>query len=249
METPTRRGAKTAALRAAIPPTLPILASFVFLGITCGIYTTSLGLPFWMPTVMAIVIFAGSSEFVAASMLVGAFNPLATFLTIFMVNARHLFYGLSMFRRLRGTGRKRAYLIYAMCDETFSLVYGTDAPAGVDRGWYMFFMTLLNQAYWVVGCTLGGLFGSVLALNVKGISFAMTALFTVIFVDRWLKEPTHATGIAGLACTALALVVFDPANFMVPAMLLILAAVTVLRGRLEPVYKASGALDEEGERA
>lgn len=242
--TPDAPGTKTAALKAAFPLTLPILASFVFLGITCGIYATSLGLPAWMPTLLSIAIFAGSSEFVAASLLTGAFNPLQAFVMVFVVNARHLFYGLSMLGRLRGVGRKKGYLIYGMCDETFSLVYGTMPPKGVDRRWFMFFITLLNQSYWIVGCTLGGVFGSMLALNVKGISFAMTALFTVIFVDQWLKDASHVGAVCGIAGSVLALVAFGADAFMIPAMLIILASVTLLRGRIEPAYEAAGAMGD-----
>lgn len=228
------------ALRAAFPPTVPLLVSFIFLGMTCGVYAVSLGLPVWMPTALSIAIFAGSSEFVTASLLVGAFNPFQAFAVVFMVNARHLFYGLSMLAPLRRVGRKRGYLIYAMCDETFSLLCGTKPPAGVDRGWYMLFVALLDQSYWVLGCTLGGVFGSALALNVKGISFAMTALFVVIFLDQWLKDASHAGALVGFAASIASLVAFGSSNFMIPSLVLILAGVTALRGRVEPAYAEAG---------
>lgn len=228
----------SSALRAATPPTLPILAGFVFLGITCGVYSVSLGLPWWTPTLMACLIFAGSAEFVVASMLVGPFAPLQAFVTVFIVNARHLFYGLSMLERFRGLGRKRPYLIFAQCDETFSINYSTRPPAGVDEGWFMFFVSLLNQLYWVVGCTLGGVLGSVAALNVAGVDFAMTALFVVIFLDQWTKDPSHASAVVGILASLVALALFGPDGFMIPALALILAAITVLRSHLEPIYNA-----------
>lgn len=233
-----RPHAISSALRAAIPPTLPILAGFVFLGITCGVYSVSLGLPWWTPTLMACLIFAGSAEFVVASMLVGPFAPLQAFVTVFIVNARHLFYGLSMLERFRGLGRKRPYLIFAQCDETFSINYSTRPPAGVDEGWFMFFVSLLNQLYWVVGCTLGGVLGSVAALNVAGVDFAMTALFVVIFLDQWTKDPSHASAVVGILASLVALALFGPDGFMIPALALILAAITVLRSHLEPIYNA-----------
>lgn len=233
------RGAWKGALKAAFPYTIPILAGFIFLGITCGIYSVSLGLPWWTPTLMATIIFAGSAEFVVASMLTGVFNPLQTFLVTFVVNARHLFYGISMLERFRDLGRKRGYLIFGMCDETFSINYSTEPPAGVDRGWFMFFVTLLNQLYWVAGCTLGGLFGSALALSVEGISFAMTALMVVIFMDQWLKDRQHLSALAGAAASVAALLIFGPDNFMIPAMLIILLAVTALRAHIEPAYAAA----------
>lgn len=235
----------SAALKAAIPPTLPILAGFVFLGITCGIYSVSLDLPWWTPTLMACLIFAGSVEFVVASMLVGPFAPLQTFLTVFIVNARHLFYGLSMLERFRGLGRKRPYLIFAQCDETFSINYSTRPPAGVDEGWFMFFVSLLDQLYWVAGCTLGGVLGSVAALNIAGVDFAMTALFVVIFLDQWLKDPSHASAAAGIAASLIALALFGADGFMIPALVLILAAVTLMRRSLEPVYLQASAKESE----
>lgn len=231
-------GTKTAAFRAAAPLSAPIMAGFVFLGITCGMYSSSLGLPWWMPTLMSIAIFGGSAEFIVASMLPGAFDPLTTFVVILVVQARHLFYGLSMLQPFRGMGKKKPYLIYAMCDESFSINYSAHVPAGVDRGWFMIFVSLLNQASWVVGCTLGGVFGSMIPLAVEGISFAMTALFVVIFLDQWLTEPSHASSITGLVASAAALALFGADGFLIPAMIAILAVVTALRPRLQPVYGA-----------
>lgn len=236
----------SAALKAAIPPTLPILAGFVFLGGTCGIYSVSLGLPWWTPALMACLIFAGSAEFVVASMLVGPFAPLQTFLAVFVVNARHLFYGLTMLERFRSLGRKRPYLIFAQCDETFSINYSTRPPAGVDEGWFMFFVSLLDQLYWVAGCTLGGVLGSVAALDVAGVDFAMTALFVVIFLDQWLKDPSHASAVAGIVASLAALALFGADGFMIPALALILVAVTFLRRSLEPVYRQN-PIEESGQ--
>ena len=239
----SRQSTISAAFKAAFPLTVPILAGFLFLGMTCGVFAESLGLAWWMPTAMSIIIFAGSAEFTVASLLTGAFNPLQAFLVILVVNARHLFYGLSMLERFQGMGRKRAYLIYAMCDETFSINYAAHAPKGVDEGWFMFFVSLLNQSYWVAGCTLGGIFGSVLDVDIKGISFAMTALFTVIFLDQWLKDENHVSAVVGVGASAASLVAFGPGNFIIPAMIAILVIMTLLRGRLEPVLASSAAND------
>ena len=229
------------ALRAAFPYTLPILAGFLFLGITCGIYAASLGLPWWAPPLMACCIFAGSAEFVVASMLTGAFNPLQTFIMVFVINARHLFYGISMLERFRTMGRKRPYLIFAMCDETFSINFSTRAPEGVDEGWFMTWASVLNQSYWVLGCTLGSLFGNALAVEVEGISFAMTALFVVIFLDQWLKDASHAGAMIGLVASAGMLILFGADSFILPAMALILVGVLAVRSRVEPKYAAASA--------
>ena len=240
----------TKALAAAFPVTIPILTGFLLTGITCGVFATSLGLPWWAPTFMSIAIFAGSAEFIVASLLVAPFNPLQTFLTIFIVNARHLFYGLSMLQRYRETGRAKPYLIYAMCDETFSLNYATEPPAGVDRTKFMLWISLLNQASWVAGCTLGGAFGSMLDLSrLKGISFAMTALFVVIFVDQWMKDKTHTGSLIGLAAAAAALALFGAGDFMIPALAAILGATLLLRGRIEPAYAADIDAEQNEEMA
>lgn len=221
------------AFKAAFPYTVPIFAGFWFLGITYGIYMNVSGFPFWYPMIMSIVIFAGSMEFVAANMLLGAFNPVQAFFMTLMINARHLFYGISMLDKFKGTGIKKYYLIYGMCDETFSINYSADIPEDVDRGLFMFFVTLLNQLYWVTGATLGGIFGSLIKFSTEGLDFAMTAMFAVIFTDSWIKEKNHTSSILGLALSALSLVIFGADNFIIPAMAAILAALTALRGTLE----------------
>lgn len=221
------------AFKAAFPYTVPIFAGFWFLGITYGVYMNVSGFPFWYPMIMSIAIFAGSMEFVAANMLLGAFNPVQAFFMTLMINARHLFYGISMLDKFKGTGIKKYYLIYGMCDETFSINYSADIPEDVDRGLFMFFVTLLNQLYWVTGATLGGIFGSLIKFSTEGLDFAMTAMFAVIFTDSWIKEKNHTSSILGLALSALSLVIFGADNFIIPAMAAILAALTALRGTLE----------------
>ena len=221
------------AFKAAFPYTVPIFAGFWFLGITYGIYMNVSGFPFWYPMIMSIAIFAGSMEFVAANMLLGAFNPVQAFFMTLMINARHLFYGISTLDKFKGMGIKKYYLIYGMCDETFSINYSADIPEDVDRGLFMFFVTLLNQLYWVTGATLGGIFGSLIKFSTEGLDFAMTAMFAVIFTDSWIKEKNHTSSILGLALSAFSLVIFGADNFIIPAMAAILAALTALRGTLE----------------
>ena len=145
-----------AALKAAFPHTIPIFAGFLFLGMTYGVYMRTSGFSFWYPMIMSVVIFGGSLEFVATSMLLAPFAPVQVFLTAVMIQARHLFYGISMLDKYKGTGWKKPYLIYGMCDETFSINCSAEIPEGIDRGWFYFFVTLLNQFYWVASATLGG---------------------------------------------------------------------------------------------
>lgn len=217
------------ALSAAFPQTIPILAGFLFLGIAYGIYMNALGFSFGYPMLTSLVVFAGSMEFVAARLLLSPFDPLnALFLTL-MINARHLFYGLSMLKKYDLPGAKRFYLIYGMCDESFLINCTADIPPDVDRGWFMFFVTLLNHIYWVLGATLGGIFGSFVPFATEGLEFVMTALFVVIFLDQWIKERDHRSAVIGLGLSALCLTVFGSGGFILPSMLCILAALTFMR--------------------
>lgn len=221
------------AFAAAFPYTIPIFAGFWFLGMTYGIYMNVSGFSFWYPMLMSLTIFAGSIEFVTVHMLLGAFNPLQAFAMTLMINARHLFYGISMLDRFRGLGWKKFYLIFGMCDESFSINYTADIPEDVDRGWFMFSVTLLNHFYWFSGATLGGIFGLLIHFNTEGLEFVMTAMFVVIFLEQWLKEKDHRSGILGLILSAVCLAAFGADNFIIPAMLAILAVLTVMRPKME----------------
>lgn len=222
------------ALKAAFPHTIPIFAGFWFLGLTYGIYMNVSGFRFWYPMFMSLTIFAGSMEFVAVNLLLGAFNPLQALAMTLMINARHLFYGISMLDKYRGNGWKDIYLIFGMCDESFSINYTADIPEGIDRGWFMFFVTLLDQIYWFFGATMGGIFGSLIHFNTEGLDFVMTAMFVVIFLEQWLKEKSHTSALAGIGISLLCLLAFGPDNFIIPAMLAILGALTLLRNRICP---------------
>ncbi len=221
------------AFRAAFPKTIPIFAGFWFLGLTYGIYMHTAGFPFWYPMLMSLTIFAGSAEFVAVNLLLGAFDPLQAFAMTLMINARHLFYGISMLDKYRGTGWKKFYLIFGMCDESFSINYTAEIPENVDRDWFMFFVTLLNHLYWFTGATLGGIFGSLIQFNTEGLDFVMTAMFVVIFLEQWLKEKRHTSALLGLGLSLLCLLAFGAENFIIPAMLAILGVLTLLRAPLE----------------
>lgn len=221
------------AFAAAFPHTIPIFAGFWFLGLTYGIYMNVSGFSFWYPMLMSVTIFAGSMEFVTCNLLLGAFNPLQAFVMTLMINARHLFYGISMLDKYRGTGWKKFYLIFGMCDETFSVNYTAEIPEDVDRSWFMTAVTFLNQCYWFLGATLGGIFGSFLHFNTEGLDFVMTAMFVVIFMEQWLKEKDHTSALLGLGISLLCLVAFGADNFIIPSMLGILGVLTLLRGKLE----------------
>ena len=187
----------------------------------------------WYPFFMSMLIFGGSLEFIAVSMLLAPFAPLQAFIVALMVQARHIFYGLSMLEKFRDTGWKKPYLIFGMCDETFSINFTAETPKGVDRGWMMFFVTLLNQLYWVSGATIGAIAGSMLSFDTHGVEFVMTAMFTAIFMEQWMKERLHYTAIIGIVATAVSLAVFGADSFLIPAMAAIVIILTILRGPLE----------------
>lgn len=221
------------ALQAAFPHTIPIFAGFWFLGMTYGIYMNVSGFEYWYPMLMSITIFAGSVEFLTVGMLMGAFHPVQAFIMTVMVNARHLFYGISMLDKYKGTGWKKFYLIFGMCDETFSVNYTADIPAGVDKGWFLFFVTLLDHFYWFSGAALGGIFGSFIHFNTRGLDFVMTAMFVVIFMEQWLKEKNHTGALLGLGLSLASLLIFGAENFIIPAMAAILGVLTLLRPVME----------------
>jgi len=222
-----------AALKAAFPYTLPICAGFLFLGMTYGIYMRTSGFAVWYPMIMSVTIFAGSMEFVTVNLLLGAFNPVQALVMTLMINSRHLFYGIAMLDRFKGLGWKRYYLIFGLCDETFSINYTAHIPEDIDRGWFMFFVTLLNHFYWFAGSTLGAVFGSLLTFNTKGLDFVLTAMFVVIFMEQWLKEKNHTSSLAGLALSLLCLLVFGSSRFIIPSMAAILGILTLIRKPLE----------------
>ena len=221
------------ALRAAFPYTIPILTGFLFLGASYGMYAVDTGLPFWFPILTSVTVFGGSLEFVLVSLLTGAFDPAGAALMALMIQARHLFYGLAMLERYRDAGRVKPYLIFGLCDETFSINCAVTPPEGVSRARFYFCVTLLDQLYWISGCALGALLGSALALNTRGIDFVMTAMFVVIFLDHWQKHPQHAPALIGLGAAALCLLLFGPSSFLIPAMLGILGLLLAFRGRIE----------------
>ena len=227
------------ALRCAFPKTIPIMAGFLFLGASYGIYMRVSGFSFVYPMLMALTIFGGSLEFVAVTMLLGSFAPLQTFVMTLLIQARHIFYGISMLEKYKNTGLKKLYLIFGMCDESFSINCSADIPEDVDRGWFMFFVTLLNQSYWVFGATMGGLLGSLITFNTEGIEFVMTAMFVVIFLEQWLKEKQHYSSLIGVLSSAVCLIIFGADSFMLPTMLCILCLLSLLK---KPIEKKEGAL-------
>lgn len=221
------------ALKCAFPYTIPVFTGFWFLGLAYGIYMKVSGFSFLYTTLICITVFGGSLQFLMVSMLLAPFAPLQTLLVTLLIQARHLFYGIAMLDKFKDMGWKRLYLIYAMCDETFSVNCAVDAPEGVDKGWFMFFVTLLDQLYWVVASTIGALLGSLITFDTEGIDFVMTAMFVVIFMEQWKKEKSHASAWIGAISAVACRLLFGADSFMVPTMLCILLLLTAIRKPLE----------------
>lgn len=217
------------ALRAAFPATVPVMTGYFCLGFAYGLLMVSKGFsPVW-PVVMSLLVYGGSIQFLAVTLLTAAFDPIAAFLLSFMVNARHIFYGLSMLEPYRTTGAARPALIALLTDETFSVVSATEVPEGVSSRDYWLWVSVLDHAYWVGATAVGALFGNLLTFDTTGMDFALTALFVVLFMEQWKKRENRLSGVVGVACAALSLALFGAENMVIPAMVMILAV--LLGGR------------------
>ena len=225
----TRKNKFLQALSAAFPHTLPVLAGFLVLGIAYGMLMLEKGYgPEWS-VLMSAVAFCGSMQFVAITLLTTAFQPLEALILSLLVNARHLFYGLSMLDKYKGFGNVKGFLIYTLCDETFSIVSSSTPPEGVEPKYFYLSISLLDYLYWVGGTLIGGLIGNWMPFDMKGLDFALTALFVVLFLEQMKKKDNWVLGLIGIACALISRLVFGASNMVLPALAIIL--VTLLAGR------------------
>lgn len=212
---------------------LPVMAGYIVLGFGFGILLNDKGYSFLWAVLMSVTIYAGSMQYVAVDLLSGGASLLSAALVTLLVNARHIFYGVSMIENYKYTGAAKPYLIFSLTDETYSLVCSPNLPEGIDRKKYYLVVSFLNQCYWVFGSFLGGLLGSAVSFNTTGIDFAMTALFVVVFVEQWEKTRQHIPALLGLAASVGCLLIFGSANFLIPAMLCIPAGLFLLKPVIE----------------
>lgn len=237
---------KIKVLKAAFPHTLPVLTGFTFLGIAYGILMSSKGYGIGWTALMSLVVFAGSAQYVAITFFTSAFNPLYALLMTIMINARHLFYGISLLDKFKNAGKLKPYLIFGLCDETFSIVHSAEPPEDVDRNWFMFAVTLLNHGYWIMGSVLGGIIGSMVSFNTKGLDFVLTALFVVIFLEQWKTRENRKPASIGVVSSIVCLVLFGQNSFIIPSMLSIMAVLTISRRGLNESVEVSKELSEGG---
>ena len=217
----------------ALIHTLPVMAGYVVLGLGFGILLRVAGYGALWALAMAVFMFAGSMQYVGVSLIASGTPLLTVALTTLMVQARHLFYGISMIDRYRGAGPKKLYLMHALTDETYSLICNSHLPDFADAHSYYFAVSLLNHLYWIAGCMLGSLAGAILPFSSEGVDFAMTALFVTVFVEQWLSDKEHRPALVGLGVTLLCLLVFNSDSFLIPAMVLILLSLALLKKPIE----------------
>lgn len=232
---------KSKGIKLAFIKSLPVMAGYIVLGIGFGILLKKAGYGLFWAFLMSFTIYAGSMQYVAVSLLTSGASLISAALTTLMVNARHLFYGVSMIEKYKGAGAKKPYLIFALTDETYSLLCGEEQPEGIDFFWYSFFVSLFNQCYWILGSVLGSALGTLIAFDTAGIDFSMTALFVTVFVEQWITTKNHLPAIAGFACSVVCLLFFGADSFLIPTMISITVVLFLCRDIME---KEGGATHE-----
>lgn len=213
----------------AFPYTLPIFTGFLVLGVAYGILMQTKGYGAMWSVLMSLIAYCGSMQFVAITLLVSAFNPMQAFLLSILVNARHLFYGISMLSKYKGLGKIKYFLIYVLCDETFSISYSTKIPEGINKKYFYFFVSFLDYFYWAASSFLGGFLGNFITFNTKGLDFVLTALFVVLFMEQMKEKENRVSGVIGIICTTISLVIFKSNNLVIPAMIMIMASLLIRR--------------------
>ena len=233
-------------IKRAFRASLPVFAGYIVLGIGFGILLKTKGYGLLWAALSSVFVYAGSLQYVMVNLIAAGAPLITTALTAVMVNARHLFYGISMIDRYKGAGKKKPYLIFALTDETYSLVCSDESVRGVrDRHRYYFFLSMFDQIYWITGSVMGSVLGGLITFSTEGIDFALTALFVTIFVDQWLSTKDHRAALTGVIASVICLLIFGADNFLIPAMLCITAALTVMRSKLsrESIIEDEGGDD------
>lgn len=210
---------------------IPVMAGYIVLGTGFGILLRNAGYGVIWAFAMSVFIYAGSMQYVGISLITGGAGIITTIITTVMVNARHLFYSISMIDKYKGSGKYKPYMIFALTDETYSLLVDDKGPSEDTLDKYRFLVSMFNQCYWISGSVLGSLLGAVLPFSTAGIEFSMTALFIASFTEQWITSKDHTSALTGLICTTLCLILCGPDNFLIPSMLLITLVLTIFRGR------------------
>lgn len=244
------------ALSYAFPKTVPIMVGYVFLGMAYGILMSVNGFGVFWAALNSLIVYTGSLEFIGVNFLAAAVSPVTAFVMALMISARHIFYGLSMLGKYQKVSKKlKPYLIFALTDETFSIVCEEEPPGPVSREWVYFWMSFLDQMYWIVGSVIGAALGSIITFNTKGLDFALTALFVMIFTEQWIGQEHHWPAVTGVVCSVICLNVFGQSAFIIPTMIAILAVSAIAykkenqreNGEKNPRKEESGNPVNQGE--
>ena len=217
------------ALKTVFLDTVPVMTGYLFLGISFGILLQEAGYGLPWAFSMALFMYAGSAQFLSVSLLANHASILSSAIAVFLLNARHIFYGISLFDAYKDTGKKKPYLIFALTDETYSLVTQNQPPEGMKRHTYCFLVTLFDHIYWVAGCVIGSVAGNFIPISFEGIEFVLTALFVTLFTEQWLSNKNHFPAVVGVVSTVLCLVIFGKDIFLIPSMVLIAVLLTTTR--------------------
>lgn len=211
---------------------VPVMAGYIVLGIGFGILLRNAGYGVWWAFAMSFFIYAGSMQYVGVGLLTGGSSILTAAITTIMVNGRHLFYSISMIDKYKNAGKFKPYMIFALTDETYSLLCDDEGDSK-DSNLYRFLVSAFNQSYWVTGTLLGSMLGKIIPFSTQGIEFSMTALFIASFTEQWISTGDHIPAITGVLCTTLCLILLGPDRFLIPSMLLITFVLTLIRKKEE----------------
>ena len=232
-----------AAFKAAFPHTIPVLTGYLFIGIAFGVMFADKGYNFIWAGIMSLLVYAGSGQYLAVNFFDPSVSLLQVVFLTFMVNIRHIFYGLSLLDKFKVSGKKKPYMIFSLTDETYSLYFLTKTPPNVDEGKFLFAIALLDQSYWIGGSIIGAIAGTLIPFDSTGIDFAMTALFIVIFVEQWLEKKNRFPAITGVTASVICLLIFGKDSFVLPSMLVIMAVILSAR-RIDAKKNKEGEVKE-----
>ncbi|MBC3889300.1 branched-chain amino acid ABC transporter permease [Acetobacterium paludosum] len=219
-------------LKYAFIQTLPVLFGYVFMGIAFGILLEEAGYNFVWALFISLTVYSGSMQFVLIGLLGGGMGIISMIILTLSVQCRHIFYGLSFIEKFKAMGKRGWYMVFSLTDETYSLLCGMKIPEELNKKKVFFAVAVLDQSYWVLGCTIGGILGSFIGFDTTGIDFAMTALFVVIFIEQWYSFPSHIPAIIGICCGTAALIIFGANAFILPALIASVCLLLLLKNTI-----------------
>lgn len=212
----------------AFHKTIPVMLGYLFLGMAFGLMLQDAGYGFLWAFLASVIIYAGSMQFVLVTLLTSGVSLIYAALMTFFINGRHIFYGLSFVEKYKKMGKAYPYLVFSLTDETYSVLCGTHVPEDMDEKKVYFWISFLDQCYWVAGSTIGALAGQYITFNSTGIDFSMTALFVVIVIEQWQEKEAHISTVIGAVCGVVFLLLLGADSFILPALLCAMLALLIM---------------------